>query len=539
MNDAGHALKPLLTAEGWELLNSLPPYREQDVFALNTRLREQGHSPETAAAALTQSRLRREAHRKFGAFAARMLFTEDGLQQSTRLPVAARHAQRFREASVTHVADLGSGLGGDAMAMASLGLNVVAVEADETTAAAATMNLLPFPEAEVLHTHAEDFIQAHGPLPDGWGLWLDPARRDPYRARGGDGAVARIWDPEAFSPPLSFVTGLAETGLPMGVKLGPGMPHELIPADCEAEWVSIDGDVVELVLWFNEAARPEVRRAASVVRTRAERTPTTGATTVWAGVPQGHRGPGQRPASETPQRDAPGSSQGATGDEARGLRTAELTSPRDFGSPLDGVTTAKSGTSDPTERSTDRALHPHDQETPEKQTASASVPIRGREGLLGTLWEPDGAVIRAGLVGELAAEFGGHLLDEHIAYFCTDQAEENCAGSPHRALAQGYRVLDVLDFNVKRLRHWVQAAGVTSLEIKKRGVDVTPETLRKRLLGGAKKAASKKQKNCSGGTRNHPEQNSSETTGHRGTLVLIRIGEQRVAAVVEPLPRPA
>ena len=90
------------------------------------------------------------------------------------------------------------------------------------------------------------------------GIWLDPARRDltgVVKSR-----TERIFDPEAYSPPLSFVVDLARTGMPMGVKLGPGMPHEAIarPEDIRSEanphprvtaqWVEHEGSLVELVL---------------------------------------------------------------------------------------------------------------------------------------------------------------------------------------------------------------------------------------------------------------------------------------------------
>ena len=48
-----------------------------------------------------------------------MLFTEAGLEQATRLKVAALHAGRFARAGVEHVADLGCGIGGDALALAA------------------------------------------------------------------------------------------------------------------------------------------------------------------------------------------------------------------------------------------------------------------------------------------------------------------------------------------------------------------------------------------------------------------------------------
>ena len=75
------------------------------------------------------------------------------------------------------------------------------------------------------------------------------------------------WD-QWTRPSLSVVEELAATGVPVGVKLGPGLPHEAVPAGAEAEWVSVDGDVVEAALWFNAAARPGVRRAARVIDTR-------------------------------------------------------------------------------------------------------------------------------------------------------------------------------------------------------------------------------------------------------------------------------
>lgn len=433
-------LAPVLTSDGWELLNSLPVYDDAASMTLNQRLRDAGHDAELVAAALTQSRLRRDARAKFGDFAERMLFTDDGLQQSTRLPVAARHARRFRDAEVASVADLGCGLGADAMAAAALGLDVVAVESDETTAAAATMNLAAFPEARVEHTAAEDFVAARRLLEPGradslgWGLWLDPARRDVDAGRSAGGRTRRLWDPETFSPPLSLVTELAATGAPLGVKLGPGLPHELIPADCEAEWVSLDGQVVEVVLWFNALARPGVRRAATVLRTA------------------GHQGT----------------------DDA-GLAVEELTSGEDF-------------------------------------TAAPENEAAGVAGLTGLLCEPDGAVIRAGLVADLAERLGGRMLDEHIAYFCLDAEETEAAAST--ATVRAYRVVEVLDFSVKRLKRWVAEHGVGRLEIKKRGVDVVPEQLRTQLLGGRKKR-----------------------DGAAATLVITRLGEDRVAAVVEPLPR--
>ena len=90
------------------------------------------------------------------------------------------------------------------------------------------------------------------------------------------------------------------------------------------------------------------------------------------------------------------------------------------------------------------------------------------------LYEPDGAVIRAGLVTAVAAIVGGHLVDEHIAYVTSPE--------PVRTpFARCYRVLEELPYREKQLKAALRERGVGRLTIKKRGVSVVPEELRKRL----------------------------------------------------------
>src|SRR3954447_9901314 len=138
-------LRALLSPEGLRLLDEVGPIEATaDVVRIVSRLRGAGHSGELVAAVLGQARLRAKAVAKFGDFASRMLFTPEGLEQATRLRVAALHAGRFAEAGVDVVADLGCGIGADAMAFAALDLGVVAVERDELTAAVAAYNLAPF-----------------------------------------------------------------------------------------------------------------------------------------------------------------------------------------------------------------------------------------------------------------------------------------------------------------------------------------------------------------------------------------------------------
>ncbi|MGB0099429.1 MAG: SAM-dependent methyltransferase [Nocardioides sp.] len=116
------------------------------------------------------------------------------------------------------------------------------------------------------------------------------------------------------------------------------------------------------------------------------------------------------------------------------------------------------------------------------------------------LYEPDGAVIRAGLVTAVAAGVDGGLLDEHIAYVTSDQAFRT-------PFARGYQVLEELPYREKALRAALRERGIGRLTIKKRGVDVVPEQLRKRLaLHGTEEA----------------------------TIVLTRVAGQGTALLVRP-----
>ena len=388
-------LRELLTPEGVALLDSLPAYTSTtDVLKMVAKLRKDGNSASLVATVLTQAKLRGKAEAKFGDFAQRMLFTEAGLEQATRLPVAALHAGRYVRAGLTSVADLGCGIGADALAFAGAGLNVHAVDADEVTAAITTYNLAPFPEARVSHGTAEETD-----LSDVESVYLDPARRT-----SGHTNTSRLASSEDYSPSLDFAFGLAQK-LPTGIKLGPGFDRDLIPEDCEAQWISVNGDVVEVGLWFGPLKREGITRAALVINND-------------------------------------------------GLH--ELTSAAD--------------------------------------SADAEVGELGKY-----LYEPDGAVIRARLIGDLARRIGSHMLDEHIAYMSSDVE----VSTP---FASTFEVVEEFALDVKVLAKELKARGIGALEIKKRGVDIDPAEFRKRLSLSGKNSA---------------------------TLFLTRLGERRVALLAK------
>lgn len=390
----------LMTPEGLKLLSEVSYEDKADVLALVSKLRAAGHEASLVAVVLSQAKLRRRAAAKFGEFASRMLFTEDGLEQATRLRVAALHAGRFRDAGIGRVADLGCGIGTESLAMASIGLNVDAFEIDEVTAAIAAYNLAGFDEATV---HHQDVTAVD--LSAFEGLMFDPARRE----LGGSKRerATRKFDPADYSPRFDWVLEQAATK-PTGIKLGPGHPHEGIPDNCEAQWVSVEGDLVECTMWFGSLAREGVKRSALLL--------------------------------------------------AKG-EAHELTS---------------------------------------ASTARMDAPI-GERGEY--VYEPDASIIRSHLVGELTEQMGARLFAPEIAYLTTDAP----APSPW---VKGYRVLDEMAFDRKRLKAYLRERSIGVLEIKKRGADIVPEQLRKEMALKGENAA---------------------------TLIVTRVGDAHRVLVVEPI----
>ncbi len=400
----------LLTREGRLLLDTaMAAYGDTEPLALNQRLRalRDGYPAEVVAAALTQISLRRSGVAKFGSEAARMYFTPAGLEQATH-PVVARHrVSRAGTADGAHLVDLGCGIGSDLVAFARAGFEVLGIDSDPVTAAVARANLAAL---GLTGSVMEALVQDVDLRPYG-AIFADPARR-----RG----TARVFDPRGFSPSWEFVESLlADPGhhgerrrspqQQVMVKLAPGLDHDLIPRHVEAEWVSLDGELKEAVLWSPPPEPNPARRRATVLSSRVA------------------------------------------------------------------------------------AASCSDLDTPDE---SPAVSEPGQ-----FLYEPDAAVIRAHLVSSVAAAVDGWLVDPHIAYVSSDHEVRT-------PFARGFRVLDRLPYKEKALRAALRHRNIGTLTIKKRGVAVTPEDLRRRLaLRGAESA----------------------------TLVLTRTPGSAAALLVEPL----
>ncbi len=240
----------LLAEEGRALLASLREYDPSQELAVATRLRRE-HDADLVSAALGQARLRQRAVAKFGAADAhRMFFTPNGVEQSTRASVATHRAKAFAARGVRGVADLCCGIGGDALALARAGIPVLAVDRDPLTAAVARANAEALGLADLIEVRCADVTEIDTAPYDA--VFVDPARR------GGRG---RIFDPEAYSPPLSWAVSAALAAPFAALKVAPGIPHEALPPQAEAEWISDGGDVKEAVLWFGTGVTPGAVRA--------------------------------------------------------------------------------------------------------------------------------------------------------------------------------------------------------------------------------------------------------------------------------------
>ncbi|MFI6096805.1 class I SAM-dependent methyltransferase [Lentzea sp. NPDC051213] len=86
--------------------------------------------------------------------------------------------------------------------------------------------------------------------------------------------------------------------------------------------------------------------------------------------------------------------------------------------------------------------------------------------------DPDGAVVRAGLVRHYAALHGLWQLDERIAYLSGDKPP---------AGIRAFRVLEHAHYTEKAIKSLLKTRGIGRLEILVRGLDIDPNTLRRRL----------------------------------------------------------
>jgi SAM-dependent methyltransferase len=384
----------LLTGAGQALLSEAMACDLSDAAQLReiTRLRRQA-TPEHAAAAYEIAVLRRRAAPKFAA-AELLYFTREALEQASGERIAGYRAGRYR--SYGTVADLCCGAGGDTLALAGVAA-VIAIDRDPLRLAMAAANAralgldnrISFVEADLQHL----------PAPDATAIFFDPARRSAGR---------RVFALNDYQPPVALARRWRERVPAIGIKVAPGVTDDDIVAlddpTLEVEFISVDGELKEALLWHGPLATPG--RRATLLMSQA------GAKEI------------DRQGDLESQPDVPRSIL---------LSPGLLVSSPPLATPL------------------------------------------------AYLYEPDPAVIRAHVIGQLAEQLGAAQIDRGIAYLTSDRVIET-------PFARCWRVLEWLPWNLKRLRVRLRALDAGAITVKKRGSPIDTDALARQLSGDGARA---------------------------------------------------
>jgi len=351
-----HAFRDLLTETGQWALDSAMAFepREKD-FLADFQMLAKRFPRELARAALETAILRREAGIKFPR-AEVMYFTREALEQASSWIVSEYRSHRYRD--FDRVLDLACSIGGDTLPLSQVA-HTTGIDIDPLRLAMAHAN------ARALGLDV-DFFQADlndYPLPSASAAFFDPARRQDHQ---------RAFSVEDYTPPLSIIESWLPDIPALGVKISPGVDLvEIENYDCEVEFISVNRELKEAVLWFG-LLKTAHRRATLLP------------------------GPHTLTVDDIPP--------------------LPLSPPRAY------------------------------------------------------LYEPDPAVLRAGLVTVVGAHLGADQLDPQIAYLTGDTLVET-------PFARAWVVEDWMPFQLKRLRAYLRERNVGHLTVKKRGSPLVPEEL--------------------------------------------------------------
>ncbi|MEM7028534.1 MAG: class I SAM-dependent methyltransferase [Chloroflexota bacterium] len=206
-----------------------------------------------ASAVVEQVLLRRKGQKKF-AQADQMLFIREALEQATHHLVATHRAKRFK--GFNRVGDLGCGIGGDTIALATIANAVTAFDLDPVRLAFARHNAAVYNLAHKLTFVQANVCQLPAMMSSLDAYFADPARRS---SRG-----TRVSNPNNYQPPLNdLLTTFSHK--PLAIKVAPGFRYETLPYRGEVEAISLHGEVKEIILWFHDLATPNIARRATLL----------------------------------------------------------------------------------------------------------------------------------------------------------------------------------------------------------------------------------------------------------------------------------
>jgi hypothetical protein len=363
--------QPLIDDFLWLTSADASPYLEQ-AAASSAELVRQAQTLRTRLSAerthlvLEQVSLRDRAREKFTR-ASQMFFTPTLLEQATEERIAAYKGQRFPAGPV--ITDLGCGLGGDLIGLATRG-PVLGVDRNPVATILAQTNARVYTNREIGLRVAD----VHELLDEMDSLWhIDPDRRPTGQ---------RSTHAELFEPSVAALEHLLARYPHGAIKLAAATP---VPnpweAVAEREWIGSRRECRQQVAWFGSLALFPASHRATVIES-------------------------------------------------------------------DGSSYSVAGQPD------------------------LSLPVSNS--IQSFLFEPHAAVLAAQLAGNLALLHGLAFLAKGIAYL----TGETPVASP---LLSCFSVLEVLPFDLRKLRAALATRRVGRLEIKVRGVDVDPNRLRQKL----------------------------------------------------------
>ncbi len=242
-------LRRLETAEGETVLRAAAErHPTEGSFLAESQHLARRYPERLARAAVEQAILRRRARAKFED-ADRMFFLREPLEQATAEPVARHRARRF--AGAPWIVDLGCGIGGDTLALSTAG-SVLAVDRDPLRLAVLQANARALGRMDTVRPILADLLRPCWRPPRSSLAFADPSRRaEARRVRSGG----------ASDPPLGRVMSILDDFDGGAVKLSPAVDRqELAALPAELEFVSLDGDLKEAILWVGRL-RGGVRRA--------------------------------------------------------------------------------------------------------------------------------------------------------------------------------------------------------------------------------------------------------------------------------------
>jgi THUMP domain-like/Methyltransferase domain len=248
--------KALLEPAGQRLLDAATALVPTPATLLQCTDKLRKHFPtDLVPLALEQVLLRQKAKAKFDQ-AERMYFTRELLEMATSERVARHRAIRFAKYRI--VLDLCCGLGGDALALAHAGCKVIAWDSDPMAVMLCRENAR-FHNLDIT-VEKRDAIKEDFPQHDA--TFIDPARRHDGRRH--------VSISEYLPAPAELIARLSADH-PLAIKLAPGVRVEEAEAlRGELEFVSLDGELKEAVLWHGELQ--SCSRRASVITQKTTHT---------------------------------------------------------------------------------------------------------------------------------------------------------------------------------------------------------------------------------------------------------------------------